>query len=162
MCKLIFQFDGSSPLCTETPGFIHNPRIKDKVHCVMFIIDSSTVDVIHKSILDRIKDMQKRLIQRGVPQTVILTKVDKVSEIVEADVSKVFQCENVKDVVDKVHQTLGIPRSNIFPIKNYEHETELDQNINILALQALRQVLGFANDYLENYLSQQKCLPFCK
>ncbi|KAL3872714.1 hypothetical protein ACJMK2_035920 [Sinanodonta woodiana] len=152
-----YKFDGSSPLCTETPGFIHIPRIKDKVHCVMFIFDSSTVNVIPKSILDRIKDMQKRLIQRGVPQTVILTKVDKVSETVEADVSKVFQCDKVKDVVDKVSQTLGIPRSNIFPIKNYENETELDQNINILALQALRQVLGFADDYLENYLERMEC-----
>ncbi|KAL3872713.1 hypothetical protein ACJMK2_035919 [Sinanodonta woodiana] len=152
-----YKFDGSSPLCTETPGFIHNPRIKDKVHCVMFIFDSSTVDVIPKSILDRIKDMQKRLIQRGVPQTVILTKVDKVSETVEADVSKVFRSNKVKYVVDKVSQTLGIPRSNIFPIKNYENETELDQNINILALQALRQVLGFADDYLENYLERVEC-----
>ncbi|KAK3610856.1 hypothetical protein CHS0354_039127 [Potamilus streckersoni] len=152
-----YKFDGASPLCTETPGFIHIPRIKDKVHCVMFIFDCSTVDVIPKNILDKIKDMQKRLIQRGVPQTVILTKVDKVSEIVQGDVSKVFQCEKVKNVVDKVSQTLGVPRSNIFPIKNYENETELDQNINILALQALRQVLGFADDYMENYLERMEC-----
>ncbi|KAK3610858.1 hypothetical protein CHS0354_039129, partial [Potamilus streckersoni] len=152
-----FKFDPESPISPETPGFIQIPTIKDKVHCVMFIFDCSTVDVIPKSIMDKIKDMQKRLIQRGVPQTVILTKVDKVSEIAEVDVSKVFLCENVKDMVDKVSQTLGVPRNNIFPVKNYEQETELDMNINILALQALRQVLRFADDYLENYLERMEC-----
>ena len=52
--------------------------------------------------------------------------------------------------MDKVSGLLGLPRNNIFPVKNYENEMQLDDNISILALLALRQLLHFAEDYIEN------------
>ena len=45
---------------------------------------------------------------------------------------------------------LGLPRNNILPVKNYENEMQLDDNISILALLALRQLLHFTEDYIEN------------
>ena len=36
---------------------------------------------------------------------------------------------------------VGLPRGHVFPVKNYENETDLDTNINILVLRALKQLL---------------------
>ena len=48
-----------------------------------------------------------------------------------------------------------MPRNSVFPVKNYEHEIDGDRNVDILALVALRQLLYFAMDYLENQKMQQ-------
>lgn len=49
---------------------------------------------------------------------------------------------------------MGLPRSHILPVKNYESEMELDDNVNILALMSLQQMLNFADDLTYNYLDQ--------
>ena len=82
----------------------------------------------------------------------LLTKIDKVCSEVEGDVSKVFRSEAIQEQVNKVSQLLGVPRNNVFPIKNYETEIRLEENINILALIALTEILRAAEDYLFNYL----------
>ena len=88
----------------------------------------------------------------GVPQIVLLTKIDKVCPITEEDISQVFYSPIIKEAVDKVSQVMGLPRSHILPMKNYESEMELDDGVNTLALMTLLQVLRFSDDYMYNYL----------
>ena len=49
----------------KTPGYIKNPELENKIHCVAFVIDGSTTDVMSNNILQKIKDLQIRLNQRG-------------------------------------------------------------------------------------------------
>jgi hypothetical protein len=86
----------------------------------------------------------------GIPQAVLLTKVDLADQVVAGKISNVFTSKKVEDAVDKISGLLGLPRNNILPVKNYENEMQLDDNISILALLALRQVLYLAEDYIED------------
>ena len=88
----------------------------------------------------------------GIPQMILLTKIDKVCPKVEEDVSQVFRSVAILEQVEKVSQLLGTPRNNMLPIKNYETEIELNDNINILALIALSQMLRASEDYMFNFL----------
>ena len=88
----------------------------------------------------------------GIPQVVLLTKIDRVSESLKIDVSKTFHVPKIGELVDKAADIFGLPRANIFPIKNYEDEMELREDVNTLALLALQQILNFADDYLANFL----------
>lgn len=81
---------------------------------------------------------------------VLLTKIDKLCPEVEDNISKTFNSLAIKETVDKVSQTMGIPRASVLPIKNYEQEGELEDNISILALYSLKQILNFADDYMSN------------
>lgn len=63
--------------------------------------------------------------------------------------SQVFYSPIIKEAVDSVSQIMGLPRSHILPMKNYESEMELDDT---LALMTLLQVLRFSDDYMYNYL----------
>lgn len=66
-----------------------------------------------------------------------------------------FKSRTVEEHVEKASQLLGLPRGNVLPVKNYENEMELDDNISILALLSLRQILHFAEDYMENVVEKR-------
>ena len=53
------------PFTPDTPGYIKNPDLESKIHCVAFVIDGSTADVMPEKILKQIKDLQIRMNQRG-------------------------------------------------------------------------------------------------
>ncbi|XP_069125502.1 interferon-induced protein 44-like [Argopecten irradians] len=149
-----FQFNPAVPLSPEVMGFVKGPGLGDRIHCVAFVVDSSTVDVISEKVLERIKNMQTKMNQRSIPQVVLLTKIDRICELVTDEISDVFVSPTVKECVDRVAMVMGLPRSHILPVKNYECEVELDQDVNILSLLCLRQVLHFSDDYLYNQLDQ--------
>lgn len=85
-----------------------------------------------------------------VPLMVFKTKIDKVCSDVDRDDEEVIYTENVKTSVDEVTDVIVIPRSHVFPIKNYEKEESLQTGISILALRALKQALLFSEYFLEN------------
>lgn len=74
----------------------------------------------------------------------------------EKDVSKTFMSRVVEDAVNNAAEIIALPRSQVLPVKNYEKETTLNTNINILALTALRKSLVFADDFLENQYDWQQ------
>ena len=83
---------------------------------------------------------------------VLLTKVDRVCPEVEQNRSKIFYSTVVQELVDEVSQLAGLPRSHILPVKNYESEMELEDDVSIPALLSIRQMLRFADDYLFNFV----------
>ncbi|XP_061167744.1 interferon-induced protein 44-like [Saccostrea echinata] len=145
-----YQFNPTLHATPKLPGFVKNPLLKDKIHCVAFVIDASTVDVMNDAVHRYIKEIQSLIVERGIPQAIYLTKLDKICPDVDDDVKKIFTSNTCKQAVDTVADVIGVPRSHVFPVKNYEKETSLHIPINILALSALRQTLVFADDYLED------------
>lgn len=63
--KRIFQFNPAAPATKDTPGFIKDPTMKDRIHTVVFVIDSSNVDVMPDGIVKKLKDIKEMLIDRG-------------------------------------------------------------------------------------------------
>ncbi|XP_033754654.1 interferon-induced protein 44-like [Pecten maximus] len=151
-----YKFNPAVPISPDTKGFVKNPTLSDRIHCVAFVVDASTVDIMSEKVLRRIKVMQARMNQEGIPQAVVLTKIDRICERISNDVSKVFFSRAMKECVDKVAMLMGLPRSHILPVKNYECEVELDQNINILSLVSLRRILDFADDFLYDKLDERE------
>ena len=79
---------------------------------------------------------------------IIMTKVDKVCRDVDEDTSKVFESQPIKDRVNSIAQIFGVPRNHVLLVKNYEKEYTLNTNISILALIALRNLLGVTKHYI--------------
>lgn len=149
-----YDFNPSVPISPQILGFKKSPSLKDKIHCVCFVIDGSTAGVLPESILERIKAIQSNIYRKGVPQMVLLTKIDKICPMVENDVSRVFISKAILEQVTKISQLLGIPRNNIFPVKNYESEIKLNNNVSVLALVALNEMLNASDDFLYNFMDE--------
>ncbi|XP_060558202.1 interferon-induced protein 44-like isoform X2 [Ruditapes philippinarum] len=139
----------SSKLPVSWWNFKIKPSANDRVHCIAFVIDATSVDVLSKEDLHKIRTFQELAKERGIVQTVVLTKIDTLCKDVKRDISSAVTSPVVETAVQKVADLLRLPRNNVFPMKNYENETELDDKISILALSALRQMLHFTEDALQ-------------
>ncbi|XP_064607826.1 interferon-induced protein 44-like [Liolophura sinensis] len=146
----MYRFNPASHVTPEIPDFNKCPQLKDKIHCVGFVLNSTKVEAMSEKLLLKIQSIRHHINQRAIPIVVLLTKVDQLCPMVFEDVDATFRSTAVKNMVDKTAELVGVPRSHVLPIKNYESEIELDVNVNILALLGLRQMLWFADDYLCN------------
>ncbi|XP_062567610.1 interferon-induced protein 44-like [Saccostrea cucullata] len=149
-----YKFNPFSQASPDVPDFKQETSIKDKIHVVTYVIDASTIGEIKPGVVHTLSVIKRLIVDRGVPLVVLLTKLDKVCQLVENDITNIFKIEMVEGKVNEVAQMIAIPRSHVLPVKNYEKETELQTEISILALhvRAMKQILTFANDYFENYL----------
>ncbi|XP_033754629.1 interferon-induced protein 44-like isoform X2 [Pecten maximus] len=147
-----YKFNPSVPLTPDVTGFVKNPTLSERMHCVVFVIDASTVDVMPKKVMESIKAIQTRINQRGIPQAVLLTHIDGICEPTSEDLSKVYFSVAVKECAEKVSMMMGLPQQQVFPVKNYHREADLEQNVNILSLRSLRKILNFVDDFLYNKL----------
>lgn len=62
---LFFQFNTSSQLSPETPGFLAIPSTKDKTHIVVLVLDATIIDVFPEEIVQKIKKLQDKCNQKG-------------------------------------------------------------------------------------------------
>ncbi|XP_052802952.1 interferon-induced protein 44-like [Mya arenaria] len=150
-----YEMASASLISNDDADFQHRPKLSHKTHCVVFVLDGSTVGDISTPMLHKLKTYRNLLNRKEIPQAVLVTKIDKLCHKTDENVSNAFMSTTVKKVVEKVSEMFKLPRNNIWPIKNYEEEVESDENINILALFAIRQILFFAEDYLENMKVKQ-------
>ncbi|XP_052802957.1 interferon-induced protein 44-like isoform X1 [Mya arenaria] len=141
-----YEMTPTSLISNDDANFRQRPTLRNKIHCVVFVLDGSTVDDISTPMLQKLESYRDLLNRKEIPQAVLVTNIDKLCK----HISKTFESLTVKEVVDKVAVLLKLPRNSILPVKNYEEEMESDENINILALLAVRQIMFFAEDYLEN------------
>ncbi|KAL3883618.1 hypothetical protein ACJMK2_029863 [Sinanodonta woodiana] len=140
----------TQPINPDIQGFIAEPRLQDKVHCVVYVFAASSIQIIEEDTWVKLKELQNRMNERAIPRVIILTKIDELSETLVGDVSTVYLNKDVQNAVQCVSKKLCVPPGNVFPIKNYESETMLNNSISCLALQALDRMLGYANDFLTN------------
>uniref|UniRef100_A0A3B3BDX7 G domain-containing protein n=1 Tax=Oryzias melastigma TaxID=30732 RepID=A0A3B3BDX7_ORYME len=120
-----YQFNPSVPLKPEAYGFCKNPELKDKIHCVAYVIDASKISIMHQNMKTKLNAICKK-INFSIPQLVLLTKIDEACPLVKEDITKVYKSTYIKE--------LGVSLSCVVPVKNYSEELELDMNIDILLL----------------------------
>ncbi|KTG04065.1 hypothetical protein cypCar_00043983 [Cyprinus carpio] len=86
----------------------------------------------------------------GIPQVIVMTKVDEVCPLVKKDLRKMFTSKKIKEKMELCSAKVGVPLTNIFPVKNYHNEINTDDDIDVLLLKALEQIVQLANDRLED------------
>ena len=53
------------PFTADFPGYIEDPDLGDKMHCVVFVIDGCTVDEMPDKVYKQIKDIRIKVNHRG-------------------------------------------------------------------------------------------------
>ena len=91
----------------------------------------------------------------GIPQTVFLTKIDKLGLDLNNDYTNVFKDQTVGRLVETVSEMFGVSENNVMPVKNYAQEAELETDVDILALLALHRLQHLALDRLELLVSPE-------
>ncbi|CAC5394352.1 unnamed protein product [Mytilus coruscus] len=104
-----YQFNPSVPVSTDTLGFVESAHISETINCVVLVLDGTTV--MAEKVAERVKKLQMTKRYDSIPQVVLLTKIDKVCERTEKDLSNVFYSHLVKETVDNGTTQVTYPTS---------------------------------------------------
>ncbi|XP_037356187.1 interferon-induced protein 44 [Talpa occidentalis] len=145
-----YQFIPTKPIAPGHGDYINNPSLKDRIHCVAFVLDAKSVEHLSHEMTAKIKQIRSDMIKYGVVHLALLTNVDNLDLITENDLVDIQKCVPVKSKVQAVHRVLGFALSDILVVSNYSSTWELDSVRDVLILSVLREMLWAADDYLED------------
>ncbi|XP_072366480.1 interferon-induced protein 44-like isoform X2 [Scyliorhinus torazame] len=145
-----YQFNTTSPIQTDTKGYIKSATIGERIHCVVYVLDASKPTLLSPEMERKMCTIQSQITDLEIPQVVLLTKVDEACPLVGEDLRNVVWSEHIEQKVLEVGKKLCVPVSCIFPVKNYWLDIKCDDVMDVLILSALLQMLRYADDYFEN------------
>nr|XP_020670923.1 interferon-induced protein 44-like [Pogona vitticeps] len=150
-----YQFNPTVAMQPDTLGYIKCPSLKDQIHCVVFVTDGSKMEILRLGNPCFVITVLfvTHFLPIAVPQLVVMTKVDAVCPSNKEDLSDVYRSQAVMRQMEITAESLGIPLSQIVPVKNYCSELELKDDADILILMAVRQMLRLAESYFDNFPS---------
>lgn len=85
-----------------------------------------------------------------IPLRLILTKVDQLDLCTPGDLSGIFKSKQMADKVRLAKEKFGLQESQILPIASYVQETRQNITKDVLALQAVENILSEALEYVKN------------
>ncbi|XP_066543018.1 titin-like [Hoplias malabaricus] len=151
-----YEFLFNTPMIKKHRDFISNPDINNTIHCLVSVVAADRVSLMADKVFQKMRDIRAAASTLGIPQLVLMTRVDKVCELTNADLGKIYQSKKIKDKIAECSNRLGVTENCIFPVKNYHNEIESNEKLNCLALQALTQIVYSANDYVKRWSSTRK------
>ncbi|WAR31670.1 IF44L-like protein [Mya arenaria] len=150
-----YEFNAEASISLEDKMFVVKPSLAEKVHCVVFVIDASTLNKLDPDVMKKMKEFVKITARGNTKQALLLTKIDIADSCVKESPKHAFKSRRIQDVVVTASKMFGFPRYSILPVKNYEEEAEMREVVDILALLALRKILHFAEDYMDGILNDR-------
>ncbi|XP_016103955.1 interferon-induced protein 44-like [Sinocyclocheilus grahami] len=151
-----YQFNPLMPIQPDSPHFHKSPGLKDKIHCVVFVIDISRVKLLSDKMIEKFVVFRKKANQLSIPQLVLLTKVDEACPLVAEDLKNVYQSHYINKMMQEVSFQLGVSLSVVVPVKNYYQELEIDPQTDILLLNAVVQMLRAAEGYFDDFYNPEE------
>lgn len=147
-----YKFSPQKPITPKHPTFITSPSLKDRIHCVAYVFDINSTDNLSPKMMAKLKQIKKEVINCGVAQVALLTKVNNCNEVLQDNFLKMNKAMISQSQIQNVNKILGIPLSRILVVENYASGREMDPLKDILILSALKQMFRAVDDFLEDLL----------
>ncbi|XP_041960391.1 interferon-induced protein 44-like [Alosa sapidissima] len=141
-----YTFNPVKPCSEEDTGYNSRPTVNDMVHCLVFVIPVS--GCMDNDLIRRMQNIRQIACDLGIPQVVILTKVDLACPHVKEDIKLVYKSQTIYQKMQACSDAFGVPMSCIFPVKNYHDEKQLNLDMDSVLLFTLTQILNYANDFV--------------
>ncbi|XP_060717094.1 interferon-induced protein 44-like [Tachysurus vachellii] len=151
-----YTFNPVSAITNDNPKYRKEPALSDKVHCLVCILPADSVSRMDEDIFKKLKDVREHASDLEIPQVIVMTKVDKACELVNQDLKKIYYSKKIKEKVAECSNNIGIPLNAIYPVKNYAESITQDPDTDILILTALRDILHFAECFVEREMEKEK------
>lgn len=155
-----FKFNKDYSLSEEDKKMFidESESIEDSVHCNVFVLNAKELknDTLEDELLKRINAVRAFAKDCDVVTLIVLTNIDEVDKYVEKDVSYAYKSDVIKELVHKAERIFGIQQVNIFPIRNYTREIDLQRNMDILILLAIKAMVECTIDRIEKVETHKK------
>ncbi|KAG9271217.1 interferon-induced protein 44-like [Astyanax mexicanus] len=151
-----YTFKPLDPIDEANRYYIPNPTLNDQIHCLVSVIPADKISMMDDEVIQKMKEIRAAASKLGIPQVVFMTRVDKVCEMTEKDITKLYQSRKIKEKMMECSNRVGVTMNCIFPVKNYSEETKANEKLNCLMLEALTQIVHSANDFVKKNSNQLK------
>ncbi|XP_060082945.1 interferon-induced protein 44-like [Ylistrum balloti] len=156
-----YIFNVSSPVTNKTHGYRRDPKLKDKIHCVVYVLEAEKyaaeveMSFVTEPVKEQIMEIQDKIDQRGIPQLILLNKIDNACSDTKGDTSLVYRSELIRQRCYHAANCLGLPPLTVLPMRNHFMELTTSDEVAVLTLYNVRQMLRAADSYLRvNYLTE--------
>ncbi|KAK7162209.1 hypothetical protein R3I94_004761 [Phoxinus phoxinus] len=143
-----YKFNEEQALTHKDQHYTSDPKLSDQAFCLVYVIAADTVQFTDDKLIDKLKIVRRTISDKGIPQVIVMTKVDEACPLVNKDLRKIYTSKKIKEKIQMCSDKIGVPLSNIFPVKNYHDEIDTEDDIDVLILKALDQIVQIANDIL--------------
>ncbi|XP_076153674.1 interferon-induced protein 44-like [Alosa pseudoharengus] len=157
-----YRFNPVHSCSQEEDKYNKDPSLSDKIHCLVSVIpadsllwcaDSRNISdhamrENDKAFIKKIKDVRERASKMGIPQVVILSKVDEACPVVNKDIQKIYRSKTIREKMKHCSYNTGVPLNCIFPVKCYHEEIDLNKDMDVLLLSALKHILNQTYDHV--------------
>uniref|UniRef100_A0A8C3A4V4 Interferon induced protein 44c2 n=1 Tax=Cyclopterus lumpus TaxID=8103 RepID=A0A8C3A4V4_CYCLU len=144
-----------TPIQGETPGFKKQATLNDVIHCVVYVVDTCKVSLLSQKMLDKFASIRKKTNHLGIPQILLMTKVDEACPLAAEDLQNVYRSVYLQRKARELSESFGIPLSCVLLVKSYSAELELDRDVDILLLTAVDQMLNYTDSFFENQVIEE-------
>ncbi|XP_056132808.1 interferon-induced protein 44-like [Lampris incognitus] len=120
------EFSTEQPLRSETAGYVKKPSLKNKMHCVVFMVDASKLSSYPTGLSTTFQQLRQHI----------------------TDLVREFKGQT--DTIGRAGELLCMPISSIIPVKNYCSELDVDMNTDVLLLSAVDHILQYVDLYYED------------
>ncbi|KAK5907051.1 hypothetical protein CesoFtcFv8_004937 [Champsocephalus esox] len=148
------KFSPDQPVGCETVGYVKKPGLKDKIHCVAFVVDASKIRTYPKGLGTTFRLLRKHISDLDIHQVALLTQIDLICPETAKDVTQVYKSRIIQDMMNKAGDLLGMSTSYVVPVKNYSSELDLNVNNDVLLLRAVDHILQYADLYFQDNAPQ--------
>ncbi|XP_073331978.1 interferon-induced protein 44 isoform X2 [Pagrus major] len=148
------KFSPDQPVRSETVGYVKRPSLKEKIHCVAFVVNASKIACYPKGLSTTFQQLREHISDLGVHQVALLTHIDQICPETAKDVTQVYKSRIIQDMMGKAGAMLGMSTSYIIPVKNYSSELDLDVSTDVLLLSAIDHILQYADLYFQDNTPQ--------
>ncbi|XP_015241791.1 PREDICTED: interferon-induced protein 44-like [Cyprinodon variegatus] len=138
-----------NPECSlsKSDGYYNtSPNADDKAHILVCVIDATSE--LRNDVIETIQDIRDDATDLGIHQVAIFTKIDEACAKTKKEIRNVCRSKLLHDRVQDFSEKSGIPENDIFTIKNYYMEKDLDTNVDVLILNALKRIIEIGNEAL--------------
>ncbi|XP_055470240.1 interferon-induced protein 44-like [Psammomys obesus] len=146
-----YQFNPSEPIQPKHFAYVTSPPLKDRIHCVAFVLDINSVNTLSDKMVAKLKKIHKDVVDCGVGHVALLTNVYNYDEVLDDDFLNMTESMTSKSQVKTVQTMLNIPIANILMVRNYASERRLEPMKDVLIFSVLRHMLRAADDALEDW-----------
>lgn len=134
--------------------FDSNPSPKDRIHCVIFVIDYSSIR--QPSLLDLFKKIKSKVADQKINPLIVVTKSDLWDENIRENTSEIYNSGHITDQIQHFCKETGIDKDNVFPVVNYvSRYRQSDYVLEYSVLNALLSALSFSRTKFSNMLSKE-------
>ncbi|XP_035036403.2 interferon-induced protein 44 isoform X2 [Hippoglossus stenolepis] len=145
-----YKFDPDQELKEGVDGYNSDPTLEEKVHVLVCVVRADTVSGLSDEMVEKMREVRVSASELGIPQLAILTRVDEACPEVKKDTSNIYKSKYLKEKVEGFHHLLGIPLNCIFLVKNYTEEIEPNDKMNAAIVCALKHMLLYGEDFLND------------